>query len=358
MLRTGMRAFSFVASALGLVALLSTSVQSQEIAAIIVPDDAPTIQIAVDQANSGTTIVIRTGRYRESILIQKDNIRLVAAEDLGTVVIDGKELLGVTGIHLKNANRVEIRGLTIQNFDGFIGPDPHNYHAGILVEGGRANILRHNRLQFNGNNLVLVGSDNNEIHGNETLGARRAGIFLKDRSDKNTIQGNVAYDNDHRPLIEDPLSLPGCGIQISRGSRDNVVKDNELFRNGRGIMLEQGATGNQIIGNSVHDNARFGIVVFAGDSPATGNIIRNNVAINNAFRFVTNKDGGLIGDAGLDEGADLFEEGAGLFFDEQGANKTTNTWEDNIAEMSNVSSLTIACLVKQLCHNSDRLPPR
>ena len=333
---------------IGGIAFLSSSAHSQAVSAFIVPDDQPTIQDAINAANPGTTIVIRTGTYRESILIQKDNIRLVGAEEPGTVIIDGKELVDVTGIHILNASRVEIRGLVVQNFDGFVGPETGDYRAGILLQGGRANVIRHNQLRLNGNNLVLDGSDNNQINGNTVALAKYAGIWLKNGSDGNTLKGNIGYDNDHRPLTLSSSELPGCGILITDGSSGNSIKDNDLFRNGRGIMLERGANDNQIIGNMLHDNAKFGIALFAGDNPAQDNVLTDNVAINNAFRLVTSVEGLVIGEMGFNEGADLFDELGGI--------DTLNKWEDNISEANNVGGVVIRCAIKAHCHRHDRLP--
>tara|TARA_B100000315_G_C14517513_1_gene559888 strand:- start:143 stop:1216 length:1074 start_codon:yes stop_codon:yes gene_type:complete len=346
---------------IGWGAFLATPTYSQGVTAFVVPDDQPTIQAAINAANPGTTIIIRTGTYRESIKILKDNIRLVGAEEPGTVIIDGKELVDVPGIHLLNASRVEIRGLVVQNFDGFVGPESDDYHAGILIEGGRANSIRHNKLRLNGSNLVLDRSDNNQIHGNTVALAKHAGILLRNGSDGNILKSNTGYDNDHRPLTLPLDELPGCGILITGGSKGNSVKDNEFFRNGRGIMLENGASDNQIIGNMLHDNAKFGIAIFAGDTDnnTINNVLTNNVAINNAFRLLTSAEGALIGEAGFEEGADLFDElgdNSRLLFDSTQA--LPNKWEDNISEANNVGGVAIKCSTKAHCHRHDRIPVR
>ena len=345
-----LRTLTIIVALIACIAFLPSPAHSQAISAFIVPDDQPTIQDAVNAANPGTTIIIRTGTYRESIVIQKDNIRLVGAEEAGTVIIDGKELVDVNGIHLLNASRVEIRGLVVQNFDGFVGPGTGDYRAGILVEGGRANIIRHNHLRLNGSNLVLDRSDNNQVAGNTVTLAKHSGILLRNGSDGNTLKGNIGYDNDHRPLTLPSSEIPGCGILITDGSKGNSVKDNDLFRNGRGIMLAHGANDNQVIGNMLHDNVKFGIAVFAGDNPARDNLLTDNVAINNAFRLVTSGEGTVIGEAGFDEGADLFDESGGI--------DTLNKWEDNISEANNVGGIVIKCATKAHCHRSDRLPPQ
>ncbi len=333
---------------LALFFFFSLPAHSQTLSVIIVPDDQPTIQDAVNASNPGTIIIIRNGTYRETVTIQKDDLTLIGSAEAGTTIIDGGELVDATGIHLKNASRIEIRGLLVQNFDGFIGPGPGDYHAGILVEGGRNNVLRDNQLRMNGSNLVLDRSDNNQITGNTVSLAKHAGILLTNGSDNNVLKANVAYDNDHRPLTLPSSEIPGCGILIMDGSKGNALKNNELFRNGRGIMLEHGSDHNQVIGNMVHDNVKFGIAVFAGDNPAKNNVLTDNVALNNAFRIVMDGEGRVIGETGFDEGADLFDELGGI--------DTLNEWDKNISEASNVGGVVIKCLRKAHCHRHDRLP--
>ena len=331
--------------------IFAVQAHAQAISALVVPDDQPTIQGAIDIANPGTTIVIRAGTYRESIVIRKDNLRLVPEQGLGSVIIDGSVGVGagVHGIHLINADRVEIRGLVIQHFDDFIGPGPLDYRSGLFIENGRGNIIGHNIFRFNGDNLALVSSDNNTIVGNDVHGAKHNGILLSDGSDNNTVRDNVSHDNDPRPVTVPPNLIPGCGVHISRSSTDNVVQSNDLFRNGRGIMIDRDSNANQIIGNVVYDNLRYGIVTFAeatfpDDPPARDNVITDNVTFNNGFHLVKNQDGELLGDGGFEEAADLYDELA-----------TDNNWDANIAEVSNVGGVEINCAVKGLCHNSGQL---
>ncbi len=58
------RTLCIIAVLVGCIAFLSSSAHSQAVSAFIVPDDQPTIQDAVNAANAGTTIIIRTGTYR------------------------------------------------------------------------------------------------------------------------------------------------------------------------------------------------------------------------------------------------------------------------------------------------------
>jgi len=78
-------------------------------ATIVVPDDQPTIQQAIDAASSGDTVYVRSGTYYEHVTIAKPLILL--GEDRETTVIDG----GGTGtvVYLSHADYVEISGFTV-----------------------------------------------------------------------------------------------------------------------------------------------------------------------------------------------------------------------------------------------------
>ncbi|MFZ3166287.1 MAG: hypothetical protein WA130_01645, partial [Candidatus Methanoperedens sp.] len=78
-------------------------------ATIIVPDNYPTIQQAVNNAATGDSIFVRSGVYPENVVINKDlNIE---GEDRKTTVIDGK---GSDSVRIFNVD-VAIRGFTITN---------------------------------------------------------------------------------------------------------------------------------------------------------------------------------------------------------------------------------------------------
>ncbi len=80
-----------------------------EAATIIVPDNYPTIQQAVNNAATGDTIFVRSGVYHENVVINK-NLK-IEGEDRKTTVIDGK---GSDSVRINNAE-IEISGFTITN---------------------------------------------------------------------------------------------------------------------------------------------------------------------------------------------------------------------------------------------------
>jgi parallel beta-helix repeat protein len=94
----------------------ATSMGSYAVRQITVDDDGhadyPTIQRAIDAANSGDTIYVRNGTYFEHLLILKDNLMIIG-ENRESTIIDG----GGDGdvIVLMGANNNTIKEITIQN---------------------------------------------------------------------------------------------------------------------------------------------------------------------------------------------------------------------------------------------------
>ena len=94
---------------------------------ITVPDDYPTIQEAVDAANSDDTVFVRNGTYFENVVVNK-SIELIG-EQMETTVIDGN---GTGSVIKVIVNRVNINGFTIQNGGDCQGSDDRD--AGIDVK--------------------------------------------------------------------------------------------------------------------------------------------------------------------------------------------------------------------------------
>ncbi len=74
--------------------------------------------------------------------------------------------------------------------------------------------------------------------------------------------------HDRRPRV--PLGRTAVGIRL-QNSTDSVVSNNEADHNtNHGIYLYPGSTGNQVIGNTVHDNAPGLAASRGGHSSSTG----------------------------------------------------------------------------------------
>jgi len=77
---------------------------------IIVPDDYPTIQEAINAANPGDTIFVRAGTYYENVVVNKSV--LLVGENKELTLIDGDGIGNVVSVIASN---VIIHNFTIQN---------------------------------------------------------------------------------------------------------------------------------------------------------------------------------------------------------------------------------------------------
>lgn len=237
------------------------------------------IQPAVVAASllGGGIIVVEQGSYNENIEITTANIRLRGEE----ATLDGTGLGGI-GIHVMDTSGVEIRGFIVEKFD-----------TGIVLDN-----VSHSRLRdmvirlnddfedtvfpFSHDGLQLLGSDHNLIRNVFAHHNGHNGITLGEGSSNNILKENVSNDNGTNVIVSGGDF--GCGIEIRNDeNNNNSVTDNEILRNGWGILLgfggAPGSTRNIIAKNDIHDNARVGIDVHDGSSDnlmikndATGNL--------------------------------------------------------------------------------------
>jgi pectin methylesterase-like acyl-CoA thioesterase len=71
-----------------LIGMSATAVRIQSIKAttIIVPDNYPTIQEAVDAATNGDTVFVRSGEYDEDVVIDSKSISLIGEHASNTTI--------------------------------------------------------------------------------------------------------------------------------------------------------------------------------------------------------------------------------------------------------------------------------
>ena len=77
---------------------------------IIVPDDYPTIQEAINNANNGDTIFVRAGTYYENLVLDKSVI--LSGENRETTIIDAG---GIGTVVSLTTNYITVSGFTFTN---------------------------------------------------------------------------------------------------------------------------------------------------------------------------------------------------------------------------------------------------
>jgi len=258
---------------------------------IVVPDDYPTIQEAINAAVNGDTIIVRNGTYYENVIINK-TISLVG-EDKETTIIDGGELWSVVRIL---ANDVIVQGFTIKNCrrTGGVGSEEErscvmvkgnntliknneiahdnismSWYIGIYLLQSSNNIIDRNYMKddWNAIGVLLVQSSNNTIS-NNNMTDNGDGIWIEDYSSNNTVYGNTITDSWFSGIIVQLYShnnnfyentITGTnyeGIFLSR-SNYNTFSGNFIANNGLGVELATGAPFNKFYHNNFINNTQW-----------------------------------------------------------------------------------------------------
>ncbi len=192
---------------------------------IIVPDDYPTIQDAIDNASLDDCIFVKIGTYRETITIVINNLTL-QGEDKNHTVIEGTGYSDI--ISIINVNFTKITGFTISGSVGWSG-------------------------------ITLTNSSLNEIGNNIIRNCSEDGIDLY-QSHRNTIQKN---------------NITNCseiGIDIDF-SECNVIKNNEISNTNWIGMAISDSNGNKIQNNIISTSRNYGIDMVSSNN----NILSENV---------------------------------------------------------------------------------
>ena len=179
---------------------------------IIVPDDYPTIQEAINAANAGDTIHVKAGTYYENIVVNKT--ASLIGENRDTTIIDGRLKSGVVRV---TANNVIVSGFTIKYGGSYPG-------GGISLQGSiRVNITNNKITDNMGPGILLNPSSSfNIIKCNLIINNEAQGIYL-DASSGNIITNNVITGNS-------------AGITLGYTS-NNTLKDNEMVGNSENFFV-------------------------------------------------------------------------------------------------------------------------
>lgn len=219
------------------LALTSLVSQAQEIE-VCKTCKVKTIQAAVDMAEDGDILRIKSGTYKEHEINIIDKSLKIIGE--GLPVIDA-EMQG-TAISIR-AENFSIEGLKIIN----VGRSHTNDFAGILVSKAKNFEVKNNRLD-----QVFFG-------------------ILLERSSEGTVSGNIITSN------AESQSTSGNGVHIWK-SEEITVKNNEVIGLRDGIYLEF-VNNSEIINNLCKDNLRYGLhFMFSDHDLYKGNIFENNGA--------------------------------------------------------------------------------
>lgn len=303
-------------------------------ASTIVVERGQSIQNAVDRAHPGDTILIKPGHYQQSVLVDKNDLRIKGSgASLGGTVIEpaatpagacAKHGAGICVLDLKGGStvaRTRIDNLLVRNFaaDGIIAFNTR----GMLIQ----NVVARDNGEYG---IFRLASTGGALINNVATGSGEAGIYIGDSPNANVfvaaneVSGNgfgIFYRHSQNARFEYNDAHDNCiGFFAVSGPPhppvgDAAVRYNTVRHNnkvcpaseelpfpfsGGGIVL-LGAKDMVIGNNSVLSNRGSsplsgGIVLIdgapIGAGPSTGNTIQNNTAYHNSPADIVDHSGG------------------------------------------------------------------
>jgi parallel beta-helix repeat protein len=217
---------------------------------IIVPNDYPTIQEAINHADEGDMVLVRAGTYSESVSVNR-TVSLIG-ENKDSTILNGT---GTDPMISVEANNVKISGFSFEgwSFRNIV----INLTTGVLIIENR---IIFNALGIDVENSANITIENNVIEGN---GLDNIGIMLAHSTEcriaDNTIT-NAIYDgvrlwfSNSNVLNRNLIKDDDCGIFL-HGSNENTISENTISRSGgAGIYFGFGSSRNLMFHNNFIDN--------------------------------------------------------------------------------------------------------
>jgi parallel beta-helix repeat protein len=161
------------------------------------------IQVAINRAFPGDTILVNSGTYKENLLLNK-TINLIGVDSGGGAPIIDPANNGNVMVIRSDGCRVE--GFTFQNSELFYG---------ILVKSSE-NTIGRNTFLNTAKGIVLQSAMKNTIYGNNITNSSQFGITLESSND-NLIEENIVAKNS----IGIDLDKYSLSNQIFRNNFDN-----------------------------------------------------------------------------------------------------------------------------------------
>ncbi|MCW3131937.1 MAG: right-handed parallel beta-helix repeat-containing protein [Candidatus Methanospirare jalkutatii] len=239
---------------------------------IFVPDDYAKIQLAVSNASTGDTIIVRDGIYVENIDINK---RLTIKSENSSAKCIVRAADKSDHVFEITADYVAISGFTVRESES----------AGIYLNDSDYCEMTNNYCSDNGDGIYLKHSNGNEIKNNICSSNEDDGIFLLDSSE-NKIKNNICSSNEDdgiylkhsngNEIKNNTCSSNHYGIHLYY-SIGNEIKNNTCSYNHYGIRLYYKSNTNKITNNTFSYNKKYGIYLGDFMNPANNLIYLNNL---------------------------------------------------------------------------------
>ena len=178
---------------------------------IHVPDDAPSIQAAVDRASPGTLVLVAPGVYRQTVLVTHPDV-VIRGLDRNRTILDG-------GFRLRDGIAVVADGVAVENLTArdYLG----NGFVWRGVDGYRGSYLTASRMGQYG--LFASRSQHGQLDHSYASGAVEAGVYVG------------ACNPCHALVTDDVAEHNAVGFLATNASGDVLVARSRWRRNRIGI---------------------------------------------------------------------------------------------------------------------------
>lgn len=283
---------------------------------IIVPDNYPTIQAAINAASNGDTIFVKTGTYYENLIVNKTVV--LVGENKSNTIIDGNLVGNVMEITASNVN---VSCFTLEN--GICGihvslSDGNNLSNNIMTKNGYGiyiegysgwpfdpasnNIIASNEIFLNERGMMLLDCSNcmltgNVLHDNELINFGLHGAFFADGytgfynnqiDTSNTVDGKPIY---YLVGVSDEIcdNTSNAGVVYAIGCNNLTIKDLTLRKSYYGILFYN-TVNSQTNNVSISDNF-YGIFLVNSHS---NNFTNNNINRGKGVHLASSENNGFI----------------------------------------------------------------
>jgi len=253
---------------------------------ILVPDDYPTIQAAIDASSSGDTIVVAPGIYEENISFLTKNITVTSETGPEATIIDG-------GAEAESVVIIGPGGKLI----GFKIRSGYGIGGGASVSGSGSVLLGN---IFEGNQQA-GGYYGAAIAGNGASPIIEGNLFIGNACDNQFLSGVVSFVNNSSPQIFNNIfkdnPCRAINFTLPTGNSPKVF-NNTIVNNTVGIRVDARVnTGAQIFRNNLIFGNGIGLEVDFGSPPNEPtweyNLVFGNNVDYDGIPDLTGQDGNL-----------------------------------------------------------------
>ena len=265
---------------------------------VVVVKDGESIQAAVKAAPAKTIIRVMPGTYKETVYVDKDDIRIIGVVEAGRrPVLDGEGKLNDAVLY--SGNNFVVENLTIRNYkgNGIMGQAGNNFEIrnnvieksgvyGIFPQLGQNGVVEHNVVSGIADAAIYIGMSDNILVAHNDVYASVAGIEVENCRHV-IVEGNYVHDNAGGLLA---FVTPGLPIKTTQ---DVIFRNNFVIGNNH---VNFGAPGSTVSGIP----SGTGVLIMAADDV----VLEDNIIVDNKVAGILITDHGHAANITVDPESD------------------------------------------------------